>query len=428
MAITEAVIYISDGEYVEDQSVTSAVSGGKVTDTYATGIKVSSDEESLNGLYVTGDQSAYTLSNSEIDLSGNGSNDFDGTGAGAMANDGATLVIKNVDITTNGCIRSAATVTGSSILKVYNSTFTANGGTLPDDYVAKTGPGMMEPPSGLGISGTCRCCLTMDNSKSYYYDSTIISDGWGALSTDSANGYVYMEANNCKVQTVEDGYCAYADNGCHDVFNNCQIDSAAMAIIMAGVSDAVYTDTEATCGTYFAMIHNVMGSTSEIATLTVNGGSIATDKATFYVKSANADIIVDGAAITSDVLLQTIINDDSNRTVVPEGETVYGINAVFKNMTLAGSVLHEDTERTTAVSLVATTLAGDIQDATITIDDDSKWTATADSVVTLGSASVDNIDAATGVTITATAGTDCTLSSGTYTLASGGSLVVSAAE
>ncbi|MBP2651266.1 MAG: hypothetical protein H6Q74_2091 [Firmicutes bacterium] len=424
MSISTAVIYVSDGEYLADQSVTTAVSGGKVSNTLATGVTISSDEESLNGLYVTGEESSYTMSNSEITLSGNGSNDFDGTGAGAMAYDGATLVLKNVDITTTGCIRSATCVTDYSTLKVYDSTLKTNGGTLPDDYdESKIGPGMMEPPSGLGISGTCRTCLTMGNSSSYYYNSTIIAEGWGALSTDSAEGYVYMEANDCKVQTVDDGYGAYADNGCHDVFNRCQIDSAAMAIIMAGVSEAIYTDTTATCGTYFAMIHNVMGSTSEKVSLTVTGGSIATDKASFYVKSANADITVNGTAITSDVLLQTIINSDANRTVVPAGETVYGINAVFENTTLAGSILHEDTERTTSVSLVATTLDGEIQDAIISLDDDSKWTATADSTVTLGSCSVDNIDAAEGITITATAGTYCTLS-GTYTLSSGGILVV----
>ena len=425
MTISVAAIYIEDGEYSSAKSTPSTVSGGVVGNALAQNVTISSDEESFNGLYVTGADSSYTFLNSEIDLSGNGSNDFDGTGAGAMAYDGATLVLRNVDITTNGCIRSAVTVTESSTLKVYDSVLTANGGTLPSDYVTKIGPGMMEPPSGLGISGTCRCCLTMGNSSSYFYDSTITANGWGALSTDSAAGYVYMEANNCKVRTVEDGYCAYADNGCHDVFNSCEIDSAAMAIIMAGVCSAVYTNTDATCGTYFAMIHNVMGQTSEIASLTVTGGTIETEKASFYVKSANTDIIVNGTEITSDTLLQTIINSDTNRTVVPAGEVVHGVHATFKNTTLKGAILHEDTERTTTVSLVSSTLAGKIQDAIISIDSDSKWTATANSVVTLGSASLSCIDAASGITITAAIGTDCTLSSGTYTLASGGTLVLS---
>lgn len=265
----------------------------------------------------------------------------------------------------------------------------------------------------------------MDNSKSYFYDSDIIANGWGALSTDSSNGYVYLEADNCNVKTITSGYGAYADHGCHDVFNVCRFNSASMAAIMAGESDITYNNTDATCGTYFMMMHCVMGSPSEKATLRVTGGNIETKDTAILVKSDNADITIDGAKIVSQngTLLKSVINDDPNRTQV-NGQTVSGINATLKNMNLEGNILHEDTERTMSITLMHTTLKGAIKDASIYVDADSKWTATANSQVTLaGSFDVSKIDAPTGVAITAAAGQGCSLN-GTYTLASGGTLNV----
>ncbi|OOM73468.1 hypothetical protein CLPUN_45510 [Clostridium puniceum] len=425
--ITSAAVYVKDNKYISEQSTQAAVSYGTVADTFAKNIKIISDTESSNGLYVTGSKSNYILQNSKIMLSGNGSNDFAGVGAGAMVNGGGTLILKNANITTNGCIRSAVAATDHSILKVYDSTLISNGGTLPSDYQSKIGPGMMEPPEGLEVTGTARTCLTMNNSKSYYYNSTIIADGWGALSTDSAGGYVYLEANKCNIKTIKDGYGAYADNGCHDVFNDCKFNSAAMAVIMAGENDVTFKNTDATCGTYFAMMHCVMGSTSDKGTLNVTGGNIKTSDAAVLVKSDNADIIIDGARIVSKngTLIKSIINSDPNRTKVPTGETVYGIKATLKNMVLQGNILHEDTERSMSITLMGTTLKGKIKDASIYIDADSKWIATEDSnVVTLaGSFDVSKIDAVNGVTITATASSGCTLK-GSYKLASGGTLNV----
>ncbi|MBP2651892.1 MAG: hypothetical protein H6Q74_2717 [Firmicutes bacterium] len=427
--ISNPAIDISDGKYLAEQSSIQAVSGGNIGDNAASGINITADSERLNGLYVAGVNSRYTLSDAQIELSGNGANDFSGIGAAAMADKGATLILNNVKITTNGCVRSATTALDHSILKVYDSTLIANGGTLPSDYKPLIGPGMMEPPAGLGISGTARVCLTMGNSKSYYYNSTIIANGWGALSTDNSDGYVYLEANNCKIQTIKDGYGSYADWGCHDVFNKCQFNVAAMATIMAGESDVTFNDSDAVCGTYFVMLHSVMGKSSEKASLRVTGGNVVTNDAAFLVKSDNADIVIDGAKLEAKngILLKSIINQDAFRTKVAPGEVVYGIRATLKDMTLAGNILHEDTERTMKVTLMNTTLTGQIKNASLYLDAESKWTATADSTIVLntlkGSFNVNKIDALPGVTITAKAGADCALL-GSYSLASGGVLVV----
>jgi len=419
-------IYIKDGKYLAEKSVPSTVTGN-IGDTSSIGIKITSKAERFNGLYVTGDKSQYTLSDSTIELYGNGIDDFVGIGSAVMADGGATLTLRNVDITTYGCIRPASTSTGKSTMRVYDSTFIVHGGTLPEDYVVKIGPGMMEPPVGLEMTGTCRASLTMNNSSSYFYNTTVIADDWGALSTDSAMGHVYLEANNCNVQVKNSGYGTYADNGCENVINNTKFDVATYVGIMSGNSSINVNNIEATSGGNCVMMHNVSGKGTEVTALGIKRGKITTQKAVLLVKSANADISVDSAELISKsgVLLQSRINNDKNTTKI-NGQKVSGIRATFKQMTLAGDIIHGDTERTMSVAFIGTTLKGSIKGASVSLDGSSKWTATADSKVTfIDKIDVKAIDAPVGVAITAVAGQGCTLK-GAYKLASGGTLNVSA--
>jgi len=423
-----AAVYISDGDHLPDKSTSTAVSGGTVGDNSASGIRITSKAESFNGLYVRGGKSAYTLSDSTIELSGNGSNDFVGIGSGAMADGGATLVLKNVNITTNGTIRSATTSIDNSTLKVYDSTLIANGGPLPRDYKAKIGPGMMEAPAPLGIAGTARACLTLNNSSSYFYNSTIIADGWGALSTDMAQDHVYLEANNCDVQVRNSGYATYADWSCKVVINNSRMKSGAYTGIIAGPGELRLNDTEAVSGNNSVMMHSVMrDDPSEIGLLKIKGGKITAKNALLLVKSTNADIDLEGVQMISEkgLLLHSIINDDTMATKL-NGRKVTGIRATFSKMSVEGNILHEDRSRTMSVVLSGTMLKGSIKNAELSLDSASKWTATADSKVTLvGISDVSCIDAPAGVTITASAGKGCSLK-GTYKLSSGGALKMTA--
>jgi hypothetical protein len=415
----QTAILVENGKYLPQRSQLSAISGGKILDTSASNIKISSNVDNLNGLYVKGSNSSYRLSNATIGLSGKGSNDFIGVGAAAMVDGGSTLILENVTISTNGVIRCATTATGKSILRVYNSVLVANGGILPADHVPVVGAGMDGPPVPLGITGNCRAHLTLNNSKSYFYDSIIVADGWGALSTDMSDGYVYLEANKCLIKTIRSGYGSYADWGCHNVFNICEINSAAMAGIMAGECDMTFNGTNSMCGTYFIMMHSVFGKISEVSTLKVTGGNIKSASDLILIKSDNAVIFIDNAKIVSEngVLIHSVINDDPCATKV-NGAKVSGIKAMLKNMTLEGNIIHEDTERTMSVALVNTNLKGSIKNASISLDKASKWFATTDSTVQVaGSFDTRQIDAAAGVTVIATSRDDKT-----YKLPSGGIL------
>jgi len=127
-----------------------------------------------------------------------------------------------------------------------------------------------------------------------------------------------------------------------------------MAAIIAGEADCTFRDTKAKCGTYFAMIHCVMGMPAEVSTLKVTGGEIACKSPAVIVNSQNAIISFDGVKMASEsgILVKSAINDDPNATKT-KGQKVYGIHATFRGMDVAGDVVHEDTDRNMYVYLVS---------------------------------------------------------------------------
>ena len=418
-------IYIDDGRYVKDKSITKAITGGKVENESASGVKILSKEEKFNGVYVKGSKSQYTLTDAVIDLYGNGLNHVEVCGAGAVADGGATLTLKNAKITTNGVVSCTAVASDGGILKVYDSTLIANGGTYPKDAPPQgTGPDAYGPPLALGITGTTRACLVENNGKGYFYNSTIISENWGALSTDGMVGY--LEANNCNVIVRKSGYGTYADGSCKVVINDSKMDTATFTGIIAAPGQIYLNNVEVTSGGSCGMIHCIAAAT-DIAKMEVRGGKITTEKAVFLIKSACADIVIEGAELLSKsgILIQSIINDDKDAAKV-KGQKVPGIKATLKKMDLDGNIIHDDPDRSMSVTFNDVILKGAIKNASISLDAGSKWTASADSKVTLlGNIDVEKIDAIKGVIITAMAGEGCTLK-GLYSLAGGGTLKIKA--
>ena len=417
-----AAVLIEDGAVKVDAASTTA-GARRVQAKAARGVTIRSATDRFNGLLVRG-KSDFTLADSRIELSGKGLSDFDGIAAGALVKDDATMVLRNVRITTRGVVSSAATATDNTTMKVYRSTLVAEGGPVPSGYVRRIGPGMMEPPTPLGIAGTARTSLTMGSAKSYFYDSTIIADGWGALSTDAARG-AYLEANRCDIRVRRSGYGTYADNGASVVINHSKMDVPTFGGVIAGQASLALNGSTVLSGGNGVMIHSVMGSPAEVARLSIKGGRLATVNAAILVKSANAEITVDGTQIVAkngDLLLG-VVNDDTNATQVG-GQPVAGIKATFRDAALAGNIVHLDTDRRMLVTVLGSTLAGAVRDATLSLDARSRWTATADSKLRLAAPTrLEQIDAPVGVRIDATAEPGV-LPLGQYTLRSGGMLAV----
>lgn len=422
LKITAAAIYVDDGAYQPEKSTKTSVSGGKIGNTSASGVKIASKADNFNGIYVKGYKSIYTLSDSTIDLSGNGTGDISGVGAAAMAGDGGTLILKNVKITTNGILSSAAFSKSNGTIKVYDSTLETKGGkNLVFDRSVAFDPLTATPT-------TSRATNTVDNSESYFYNCTIKAAVHGALSTDGASGYVYVEANNCDIQTIKGGYGTYADIACTVVLNDCKITTEGETGIIASYGKIYLNNDTINAGGSCIRIHNVMDDAAEIETLQINGGTINTKNAVVLISSANADIVIDGAELNpqNGVLIQAEVNDDKNASKIKY--PVMGIRAILKRMNLKGDIIHEDTERTMKVILVNTNLKGAVNGASLSLVGQAKWTATADSNVTLvDSVDIIKIDALKGVTITAQGGRGCQLK-GTYKLESGGTLKVTQSQ
>ena len=417
-------VYVENGKLSPGNSKTGAVTAGSVGDTSASGVKITTSEGDVGGVFVKGPGTEYLLADANIDLSG------DGVGSGGLGpaqgceagveQGYATLTIRNCTITTSGRSRNATSATNHGILKVYNSTLAAYGVPFTPDVNSR----VMQL---VGIDGNSRCHVTMGNSYSYFYYSTIISGGWGALSMDCSDGFAYQEVNHCKVRTITSGYGTYSDNGCHNYVNSCDFDVASMAGVIEGEADLTFKDTKAKCGSYFALIRGG-GVPGHVGTLSVTGGDIACKSAGILVKSANANILLDGVKFNSEsgILLKsaTDLDPDFALAAHTKGEKVFGIHATLRNMDVTGDVVHtEDMDnRSMTVYLEGTTLRGAIKDAAISMNRFGKWVATSDSNVTIvGEVDVSQIDAPAGVTISAVAS-----QSGTYKLASCGTLILKA--
>ncbi len=417
------VVRVVNNEYNADQSELKLAPDGALAHGLSD-LSLSFEQEKLNGIYLDGCKN-YTVKDSKIEMSGLGEDDFAGIGAGILVNHESDVVLENLDIHMAGAARSCTEVTGGSTAIIRNCRLTVDGGELPEGYEPKIGMGMLEPPAALEIGGTSRCHLSMDNSKTYFYDSTIVAAGWAGLSTDAGNGYVYLEANNCDVTVKDKGYGAYSDGDCHVVLNNCRFHTATHTAILAGECDLAWNNCTAESGKYGAMIHDVMGIDTEIGQLFVRGGCFLCGEEFLLLRSCNTYIDMVGAQIRSKtgVLVRAIVNPDECATKVGD-KPVFGNNIALTAMQVEGDLLNEDTDRSMKVTLSATSLRGAVVNAYLTMDGASRWTATGEStVVLIGDVRVSQIDAPAGVTITAEAGEGCTLS-GTYVLAGGGTLCV----
>ncbi len=90
--------------------------------------------------------------------------------------------------------------------------------------------------------------------------------------------------------------------------------------------------------------------------------------AAFAIRSENVDLTLDDCLVTSSngVAIQSVIGFDgmANGIRVSDGDEYYGINAVIKDMTLDGDILHEDYQRKMILTLENASLNGAVVSGT----------------------------------------------------------------
>lgn len=307
-----AAIYVNDGKYIPEKSVSSNVVGGRVTDTGARDIAITSKGENFNGIMVDGN-SRYTLTNPVIHLEGNGGNDSIGWGAAVWTAGNAELIMENATITTKGAIRSGLFVCGDSTVHVNNSTIECYDGVVPEGFLQPWEGGSspnMAVPWMLGMSGNVRSTNVIEGGTVYYTNSHFKSQGWGALSTDGPT-HIRMVVTNCTIENTESGYGAFTIGDCLDTFSHTTFNVADVGLIVTGYGSALITDgTVINSRRFGIMMHTNDG---KFGTVTINKGAEINSRSTaIEIKGRGVKLDVEDARINpgNGILIEAIPNDD----------------------------------------------------------------------------------------------------------------------
>ena len=415
-------IDIIDGKYLPCE-MPYALWDGTVCDAHMTQVHYQTDTPCLNGVYIGG-SSVYQINQCSFKLDGYGINDFAGIGSAVMTDGTSRVVIRDTELVTSGALRSCITADGTSTVTLENCRLYAAGGALPEGYRPRIGAGMMEPPPGMRIGGTCRASVLLSGAKMYYNNCVIQADGWGALSTDSDAPGKYLKCDDCKIILSGSGYGIFGDGSVVCEMNRCSFDVKDY-VSMSGASSCIrFTDCSLTSEEYGAM---VFGSGAfRVPQLYFQGGKIDAKEAAVYLKGTNAYVSMNHVEVSrGEYFIHTIVDDDSMQSVLQEDERfqTYGMKVALRDMTVCGDIVHEEIRRDLAVTMEHVQYTGKIEHAYLSLQE-SSWFATGDSTVALvGDVYVEAIDAPKGVTIRAVAAEGCRLK-GDYPLPSGGRLSV----
>lgn len=425
-APTAAAIVITDGaedlsaEY-EPGAYSNLISEQNGTLTIE-GLELNSGDYTFNALSVAGADSVVRLQKASIRLGAEQTATDDDTGGAAVNIDnGATLYISNSNLIVDGAARYV--------------TANYNDGTLivNDSLVESTGSnasttGVSEPFSNaaLLISGTARANFSIGATKTYYFNSTCMAEGWAALSTDSATGNgLDLYAYNTDGIAENGGYSTYADTNCRVWLYGSRMTAAEIGCIIsksgqihvyhsgaAGDDIMAYNEGDtvdvgssilggrnavmihapdmmgqglwaADCGTFTAE-DTVIGTTQELVSTKnyydygeATGAYIDyVSGSVFLIRSTSANIDLNHVEMESynNTLIQTVLNADSmgNFLAPGDGDQVNPIAISMTDMDVKGDIRHEDYQRRMTVMLENTTLTGNIVSGTME-DWNSRW-------------------------------------------------------
>lgn len=228
-------IYLDQTGLVQGKSVLAAAGGYALRGNTLSDADIRSQGANFNGVYVAGGE--FRLNAVQLNLEGDGGNDFAGWGAGIMSTGkDVRLVVDRAHVRTHGVVRTAAVADKGSKLIVTNSRIEAHDGLLPADYRPNTTPGYMrDVPWMLGLTGNCRATnLLGDDTVAAYINSWISADDWGVLSVDnSRNARLY--AVNSKVEIRGgSGYGTYSIGNSTNTFLGSAVDVPDYGAIVTG--------------------------------------------------------------------------------------------------------------------------------------------------------------------------------------------------
>ena len=366
---------------------TDGALSGLITAEAAENLKLRLDAPAVNGIYITGN-CFYSIRNGDMELRGDCINDFAGNGAAVQVMKHARAVVENSRITTSGVLRSCLAADEYSTLEVNDCELICEGGVPAPDHPAwaiPAGPGMIKAPDVMKCKGHSRLALTMGNAHAYYNRCRIVSDGWAALSTDASWGDTYLEANHCDITLKNAGYATFSDDGAMVVLNDCTVRTPSHGGMICGKAILAFQKCRISAGANAAWMFAVQGlNGSQIANLSIYQSEIETAEDTLLVTGTNAHIEVRASKLhaKNGIILHGKRNqEDPMTTRVTPGEPLYGIKAIFTDMDVDGSFLHEDPDRAMALFYTHAHIRGAINGATVKMDPASTWFSPENSAV-----------------------------------------------
>ena len=195
-----------------------------------------------------------SLSNYVLDVTGTGSNDMGGFGAAIYVTDNAVAELNNFRVITRGPARGTLFTRFGAEVTVNDSVFYA-----VSDPSRSASQGC---PPGLFLEGSVRATNAVGASCVTYNDSVVISQGWGALSTDSDDLYTdwstptELHINGSYIAVLTSGYGAYSDGGARDYFTDSVIDVPDYAAVETGNGIVSFDGCYINAGLYGVMTHS----------------------------------------------------------------------------------------------------------------------------------------------------------------------------
>ncbi len=347
------------------------------------------------------------LFNSAIVLTDDGSQN-------AASVDEGTLFIENAYLEVAGARRMTVAAHDTATLVLNDSVVVSTGGT----------EGAVDTNKKLLVGGITRTNFSEGATTTYYFNSKCITDGWAAMSTDSAKSPgLWFYSYNSDGISYWGGYATYADTSCHDYFYSSRLYGEDMAVIISNNGE-VYALSGADApaevlqyntgalndgpsefwgGRNCFEIHapnmrhasNQPGTArgQKTAVVVVKDSTVGVDKslentvdgldfgadygeaygeyvrfidgAVFLIKSTCVDITLDNAEVVSPngIILMTVVNNDDTPYTIASGDVAEGKQILLKmtNGDYSGDVKHYDYQRPCVLELGEGTWTGAVE-------------------------------------------------------------------
>ena len=232
-ASAPAYVKGEDG-FVENEAEGIQLASGEIGAEGAKNVEMNVTEFTTAVFSVTGGE--YTISDSTITKEVTGPVNANATGGAIAAVSNGTLIIDNCTFINAGKGGRNGNYTveckNTGVLVVINSDIIQTG--LTGDPAGYT-MDIADPPSNaaLTISGYARANMSYGKGQTYYYGSYVETEGWAAMSTDSAQtGFAFYSYDSVGMG-LKGGYATYADTSCVDWFYATDLIAAEIGAIIS---------------------------------------------------------------------------------------------------------------------------------------------------------------------------------------------------